>query len=254
MLNHRTVVAGLVAILLGTLSTTSEAVAHGRGGGGGGGGHGGGHSHGGGWGGGRGFGGGFGNGWGSSWGSGYGRSYNSYGNYGGWNNSYYGTPSYVVPSYSVPVQPFGISATPAFGPSVTAFASPAQVGGEIVLGLPAQTPGSVSYVLNGFAYTIKPGEEQRFRVDRQWTISIHPGGSALPLREYTLQDGRYRFVQGAQGWDLVRDVAAASPPTPSISITVPSPVPAGGPTIATPPTTKAPVVAPPVVAPPIGTP
>lgn len=79
-----------------------------------------------------------------------------------------------------------------------------QTGGtdEIRLIFPREATGSLSYVLNGTTYTIKPGYNQTFVDDRVWTIEFLRGGNrSQPLR-YQLTAGTYVFEADENGWDL----------------------------------------------------
>ena len=163
--------------------------------------------------------------------------------------SYYGTPTYISPSYSVPAYAspsYYYSApnayltpnysTPNFpqGSSVVTSPPPAtvggttvvnkipvpnvnqipgigsQLGGSTVLRNPRESGGAISYSLNNYSYTIKPGEIQRLQADRNWIIKFDNGlGRSIT---YRLESGNYEFTVSPQtGWDVGRSIEAQSP-------------------------------------------
>ena len=138
-------------------------------------------------------------------------------------------PNYAVPqnnyvpnqgTYSLPQN----SLVPQYGASV-----PATVydGGPIVIACPADAPAPISYVLNGYTYTMKPGETQQFVNDRNWVVQFTRGIPGTADKRYTLSTGRYRFEPSSQGWDLNSDRASSTvtgqpaPPAPGAPIPLP---------------------------------
>ena len=102
-----------------------------------------------------------------------------------------------------------------------------QTGGtaEIKLIFPQEATGSLSYVLNGTTYTIKPGYNQTFVDDRVWTIEfLRAGNRSQPLR-YQLTAGTYVFDFDENGWDL-KQVPVVTPVVEQIRPTPAPPVPA----------------------------
>lgn len=145
---------------------------------------------------------------------GYGSYYSGYGPsyYSGGSNAtpqYYQEPSYQQPNYSVP------------GPTVAA-PDPRFDGGEIRLFNPKDAPGPVRYGLNGRVFTMRPGEQQIFRFDRQWIITLLDERAGRPAgAEYSLTKGQFKFKMTDRGWDLVEVDDVVAPPSPA----EPSPAP-----------------------------
>lgn len=149
-------------------------------------------------------------------------------------NLYTPAPAYgPAPNYAVPQSSYapgygtnGLpqnSLIPQYGSSV-----PATVydGGPIVISCPSDAPAPISYVLNGYTYTMKPGESQQFTNDRNWVVQFTRGVPGTADRKYTLSTGKYRFDPSSQGWDLVTDRTAMgtlqpAPPAPGPSIPLP---------------------------------
>ena len=93
---------------------------------------------------------------------------------------------------------------------------------EIKLIYPKSAAASLSYVLNGTVYAIKPGYSQVFAEDRVWTIEFLRGGNRSQIRRYQLKAGTYTFEADENGWDLkqIQTATAAELPPPP-----PAPVP-----------------------------
>ena len=76
-------------------------------------------------------------------------------------------------------------------------------GGPIKITNPAANRVSLTYTLDGVAYTIAPGYSQDFREDRAWVIQFSRGAN-LDQAQYGLQSGLYSFTSTRQGWELYR--------------------------------------------------
>jgi hypothetical protein len=76
-------------------------------------------------------------------------------------------------------------------------------GAPIKITNPATNKETLSYTLNGIAYTILPGYSQDFREDRAWAIQFSRGAN-LNQAEYGLQSGLYTFTSTDHGWELYR--------------------------------------------------
>lgn len=152
-----------------------------------------------------------------------GYGYPSYGyGYGGYPYGYgsgfglriYSTPRYYysTPGYSYPGTVI-INSTP----SVPA---PTFDNGPIVIIAPATNNKPIQYMLNGQSFTMKPGQSQKFRHDRDWIVEFDRGdgrGSA----QYSLKASAYKFKQTNNGWELF-EAAKPEPPTDSVPV---APVP-----------------------------
>ena len=90
-------------------------------------------------------------------------------------------------------------------------------GGPIKIVNPAKSGVTLSYMLNGNAFTMPPGYSQEFQEDRAWVIEFSPGTNMDQTR-YGLQSGVYKFASTDHGWDLYRSnvpqTVAAKPPMP----------------------------------------
>jgi hypothetical protein len=76
-------------------------------------------------------------------------------------------------------------------------------GGPIRISNPATNQATLSYTLDGVAYTIAPGHSQDFREDRAWVIQFSRGAN-LDQAQYGLQSGVYSFTSTDRGWELYR--------------------------------------------------
>ena len=76
-------------------------------------------------------------------------------------------------------------------------------GGAITITNPATNNVTLSYTLDGTAYTIPPGYSQELREDRAWVIQFSRGAN-LGQAEYGLQSGLYSFTSTDHGWELYR--------------------------------------------------
>ncbi|MFO1063059.1 MAG: hypothetical protein U0892_04200 [Pirellulales bacterium] len=103
-------------------------------------------------------------------------------------------------------------------------ASPSlQVGGATVLVNPKTTGGPISYSLNEFTYTIKPGETQTIPLDRQWVIKFNNGLARIVSQR--LEPGIFEFtVSPTSGWDLAKRIDAPAGVS-TVSPAPPSPLP-----------------------------
>jgi hypothetical protein len=76
-------------------------------------------------------------------------------------------------------------------------------GGPIKITNPARNNATLSYTLDGNAYTIPPGYSQELRQDRAWVIQFSRGEN-LDQAQYGLQSGLYSFTSTDHGWELYR--------------------------------------------------
>ena len=74
-------------------------------------------------------------------------------------------------------------------------------GGPITITNPATNNVTLSYTLDGIAYTIPPGYSQELREDRAWVIQFSRGEN-LDQAQYGLQTGLYSFTGTDHGWEL----------------------------------------------------
>ena len=77
-------------------------------------------------------------------------------------------------------------------------------GGPITITNPATSKVTLSYTLDGTAYTIPPGYRQNLREDRAWVVQFSRGTN-LGQARYSLQSGRYSFTSTDHGWELYRN-------------------------------------------------
>ncbi len=122
-------------------------------------------------------------------------------------------------------------------------AQPASRAGEIKLMFPQGATSELSYMLNGTAYSIKPGYVQTFVEDRIWTIEFLQAGNRSQQMRYQLKAGTYLFAYDETGWDLKQAVTSIPVSQPATNVASPSVVPAAPSVIPTPPT-PAPIPAP----------
>lgn len=107
-------------------------------------------------------------------------------------------------------------------PGTTQVVGKPATGGSIRLSNPAQSGGPISYTLNTFSYTMRPGESQTLSLDREWVLAFD-NGMGRNVR-YRLDAGSYEFtVNSTAGWDVGRRAATAevAPPTPSLLSSAP---------------------------------
>jgi hypothetical protein len=76
-------------------------------------------------------------------------------------------------------------------------------GGPITIDNPATNTATLSYTLDGNAYTIPPGYSQDLHEDRAWVIQFSRGTN-LDQARYGLQSGLYSFTITDRGWELCR--------------------------------------------------
>lgn len=95
-------------------------------------------------------------------------------------------------------------------------------GKSIVLSNPKDNGGTVSYTVNTYSYTIRPGESQTLALDRDWVIKFDNGlGKQIT---YRLGEGRYEFaVSPESGWDVARRPEITSRPDAPIIANEPPP-------------------------------
>jgi len=114
------------------------------------------------------------------------------------------------------VQPQGqrkegrVSATAAANSAVGKPAPAAHAEGLVLLN-PARTRGTVRYVLDGQAHSLRPGDKQDLPQGLSWRIQFHRGGE-FGNADYSLGNGTYTFKITARGWELI-ETGDASPPT-----------------------------------------
>lgn len=84
-------------------------------------------------------------------------------------------------------------------PAVTPPVPPAAPDLQIVN--PAETGGTVFYLVNGEVNSLEPGESHNLKNGRQYTIEFHRGGE-LGEAELQLQAGTYHFRVDDAGWNL----------------------------------------------------
>ena len=110
--------------------------------------------------------------------------------------------------------------------------------GKAVLFNPAESGGSVQYLLNGMPYTIRPGEAQPIDLDRNWTLEFDRGLNNETAR-YSLNEGIHKFKVGRKGWEVVqatpnktaetrKQPTLPAPPVPVESNSGEAPPPAAG--------------------------
>jgi hypothetical protein len=93
-------------------------------------------------------------------------------------------------------------------------APPRYSGAPITISNPKGSGSDLTYRLNQWTYTIKPGESQKIKHDREWIIRFDRGdkqGSA----EYSLKGGLYSVKRTAGGWELFNTTEKKDAP-PSI--------------------------------------
>lgn len=92
----------------------------------------------------------------------------------------------------------------------------------IVLSNPRDNGGEVSYTVNSYSYTIRPGESQTLALDRDWVIKFDNGmGKQIA---YRLGEGKYEFaVSPERGWDVARRPEMAPAPRSPLIVNEPPP-------------------------------
>jgi hypothetical protein len=97
-------------------------------------------------------------------------------------------------------------------------------GGPIKIVNPAKNGVTLSYTLDGNAFTIPPGYSQDLREDRAWVIQFSRGTN-LDQARYGLQSGVYKFARTDHGWELYRSEfpQTVGPKPPMASRTHPFP-------------------------------
>jgi hypothetical protein len=66
---------------------------------------------------------------------------------------------------------------------------------------PKDSGGTVSYLIDGTAYTLAEGESNDFSIPARCLVEFDRGVDGAEAR-YTLQEGTYTFTQTKQGWEL----------------------------------------------------
>lgn len=144
-------------------------------------------------------------------GYGYGGYPYGYGGYGyggypyGYGTGYYSSPSYY---YSTPAYSYPSTVIVNTRPAVPA---PTFDHGPIVITAPATNEQPVEYALNGQPFSIKPGQSQKFRHDRDWVVDFDRG-NGKGAGKYSLKAGTYKFKRTDNGWELF-EAAKPDPPT-----------------------------------------
>lgn len=138
---------------------------------------------------------------------------------------YYSTPTYVYPNNSPTyAYPNTVVVDPNVGQPTRTFDN-----GPIVISSPATNSEPVEYSLNGFRFTIKPGQSQRFTHDRDWIVDFDRGGGQGA--QYSLKSATYKFKKTDRGWELfeqsepVRRSGEQPPPPPPVDEVIPKEVP-----------------------------
>ncbi len=78
----------------------------------------------------------------------------------------------------------------------------AQAVDEVVLVNPADSGGTILYLVEGRAFALAPGQAHRLPADRPWRIAFHRGDD-FGDAELLLDKGEFRFAVGPQGWQLL---------------------------------------------------
>jgi hypothetical protein len=94
-------------------------------------------------------------------------------------------------------------------------------GGPITIVNPPSGSAALSYTLNGFPYTIQPGQKQELTADRSWVIEFSRGPN-LDTARYSLLPGLYTFGGTNHGWELYRTPLQVAPLT-SAPTSLPAP-------------------------------
>jgi hypothetical protein len=107
---------------------------------------------------------------------------------------------------------------------------------------------SISFKVNTFPFTIKPGDSTYFAADSQWKVAMDSFQKNPAEPTLALEPGDYEFSHSAAlGWKLVRKASeeqvSAPADTESLPPPIPAPTPAGEPTLADPPPTTEPTSA-----------
>ncbi len=134
---------------------------------------------------------------------------------------YYSTPAYTYPSYATPAYPTPSTVIVNSAPSIPA---PTFDNGPIVISAPATNDKPIDYLLNGQPFSIKPGQSQKFKHDRDWIVDFDRG-NGKGTGKYSLKATSYKFKMTDNGWELFEaakpeppmdDVAPPAPPAPAI--------------------------------------
>lgn len=137
--------------------------------------------------------------------------------------------SHYVPSYSPAYVP-SYSPSPTYverNEVPTVVRRPSFDGGVIRIANPASAEGAIKYTINGYRYTMRPGETQTINADRSWTIRFDRGTGASVAR-YALRSGNYTFGISERGWELFRGTATVSDAPDAPSLGLPSNTLVGG--------------------------
>lgn len=73
---------------------------------------------------------------------------------------------------------------------------------ELVLVNPAESGGTILYLVEGQAFSLAPGQSHRLPADRPWRVVFHRGDD-FGDTEILLSTGQFNFAVGPQGWQLV---------------------------------------------------
>ena len=143
-----------------------------------------------------------------------------HGHWGGWYGGY---------GYYAPVVPYVVQRP--------IFENPTFSGLPIKITNPAANGVTLSYTLNGFAYSIPPGSTQDLTHDRSWVVAFSRGGPFGEAR-YGLEPGLYSFANTDHGWELYRGALAQPSVAPAPSMPT-NPTPPATMPVAPPPQTPA---------------
>ncbi|HVU87825.1 MAG TPA: hypothetical protein VHD36_10930 [Pirellulales bacterium] len=113
-----------------------------------------------------------------------------------------GTPN-DVPSFQPPAELSAPAAeAPADEGAKSASPTDSATAEELVLANPAESGGTILYLVEGRAFALAPGQEHRLPADRPWRIAFHRGDD-FGDTEQVLSNGAFRFVVGSEGWQLI---------------------------------------------------
>lgn len=130
---------------------------------------------------------------------------------------YYTTPSYAYPSYAAPVYSTPSTVIVNSAPSIPA---PTFDNGPIVITAPASNDKPIEYQLNGQPFTIKPGQSQKFKHDRDWVVEFNRG-VGKGTSKYSLKATVYKFKMTDNGWELFEAAKPEPPMDPPLPLLAP---------------------------------
>ena len=156
---------------------------------------------------------------------------------GGWYGNPYGYGYGSHYGYYQPVVPYVVERP--------ILENPIFSGLPIKITNPATSGVTLSYTLNGVAYSIAPGHSQDLILDRSWVINFSRGRNFGEAR-YGLESGLYSFAPTDHGWELYHGTIAqpSVAPTPSNTPPMNPTPPAAMPATPAPPPVPMPAPAP----------